>query len=162
MVAGICAIVVVLLTFELFIQGKKATPGQAKAGPPASASLTPTAPASTAPSSTAPSSTTPAQVTYNFNYNGSSGYPCSDEGHIHSVVNGPEESFDFVNDSSTYLQIVWLNDSGNRITEDTLPAGETYSGSFYIGDAWLIASPNADCQGIFVIDSAGQVTTTSS
>jgi len=157
MVAGICAIVVVLLTFELFMQGKKATPGQAKVGPQASASLTPTAPAST------PAASTPAaQVTYNFNYNGSSGYPCSDEGSIHSVVNGPEESFGFVNDSSTYLQIVWLNDSGNRITEDTLPSGETYSGSFYIGDAWLIASPNADCQGIFVIDSAGQVTTTSS
>ncbi len=122
-----------------------------------------TTPPPTTPDSTTPASTTPpAQLTYNFNFDGSSQYPCSYEGNIHSVINGPEESFYFVNDSSTYLQIIWLNDNGNRVIEDTLASGGTYSGNFYIGDAWLIASPNATCEGIFVVDSVGEVTTTSS
>jgi hypothetical protein len=129
---------------------------------PASTTPASTTPASTTPASTTPASTTPAQLTYNFNFDGSSQYPCSYEGNIHSVINGPEESFYFVNDSSTYLQIIWLNDNGNRVIEDTLASGGTYSGNFYIGDAWLIASPNATCEGIFVVDSVGEVTTTSS
>ncbi len=129
----------------------------------ASTTPPPTTPVSTTPASITPASTTPpAQLTYNFNFDGSSQYPCSYEGNIHSVINGPEESFYFVNDSSTYLQIIWLNDNGNRVIEDTLASGGTYSGNFYIGDAWLIASPNATCEGIFVVDSVGEVTTTSS
>jgi hypothetical protein len=152
MVAGVCAVVVVVLTLVLVSQGMHngtgASPGHAASNP------TPT---------TTPASTTSTQpLSYYFNFDGSSQYPCSDEGNIHSVVNGPEEPFYFVNDSATYLQIIWLNDSGNRVIEDTLPSGGTYSGSFYAGDAWLIADPGAACQGIFVIDSTGDVTTRSS
>jgi hypothetical protein len=142
--------------------------GMSSSSSSSSSIATPTTPPPATPASTPFAAVTPASVTpaapltYYFNFDGSSQYPCSYEGNIHSVINGPEESFYFANDSSTYLQIIWLNDNGNRVIQDTLAPGGTYSGYYYIGDAWLIASPNATCEGIFVVDSAGDVTTTSS
>jgi hypothetical protein len=158
MVAGVCAVVGVVLTLVLVSEADHPPPGPT----PVPTTPVPTTPVPNTPVPNTTVTTTPPTLAYNFNFDGSSQYPCSDEGTIHSVVNGPSDSFNFVNESATYLQIIWLNDSGNRIIEDTLAPGGTYSGSFYVGDAWLIASPNAVCQGIFVIDSVGEVTTTSS
>jgi hypothetical protein len=159
MVAGVSGVAVVLLTVVLV--SKVIHPSPSPPVTPSPITSSPVTPVTTPP---APATTTapPSAPMYYFRFDGSSQYPCSDEGTIRSVINGPEEPFSFFNYSSTYLQIIWLNDSGNRETEDTLAPGGTYSGNFYIGDAWLIATPNAACEGIFVVDSDGEVTTSSS
>jgi hypothetical protein len=125
--------------------------------PPVSG-VTPSSASASSPPAIPVSAMSPSQQTYYFYFTGSSQYSCSNEGIIHSVVKGPKKQFYFLNNSTTDLRIIWLNNNGNRETEETLPSGATYSGDFYIGDAWLIASPKGTCQGIFVVRSIGGVT----
>jgi hypothetical protein len=155
MVGGVCAILLVVLTLALLAQSRNTSTGPTPLGP--------TTPAPTTPAPTTPAPTTPpATLVYDFNFTGSSQYPCSEEGTIHTVTGGSEVSFDFVNNSSTSLQIIWLNGSGNRQTMDTVGSGDTYSTNSYTGDDWLIASPDATCEGIFFVEGEGGVTITSS
>jgi hypothetical protein len=148
MVAGVCAIIIVVLTFVLVRQGSHPTtslPGTVV----------------TTPGQTTPAQTTPPPPTYYFSYDGATQYPCSYESNMHSVGGGYEEPFSFVNRSATYVQIDWLNLNGARELYDTLQPGESYTIESYVGHVWLIANPEAACLGIFDVDNYGQVVITS-
>jgi hypothetical protein len=151
MVGGVGTLVVIVLTLVLVSQGSHSS-----SVPPAPN------PTTLAPTTPAPTTPAPVALTYYFDYTSSSQYPCSSEGSVHTVLTDLEDPFDFINNSSTSLQIFWLNTSGNRISKDTLPPGDTYYSDAYYQDAFLIASPNATCEGIFVVDGNGGVTITSS
>lgn len=108
----------------------------------------PTSPGTTAPPTT-PSTTAPAAAAAHFNFSEASQYPC---GAVRSVPGGYEVSFSFNNDTSQSLQIIWLDGNGNRVTEDTLSAGGTYSTYTQTDYAWMIADDSADCLGIFGVN----------
>jgi molecular chaperone DnaK len=132
------------------------TPTTPVTTPPTTPDTTPpTTPATTAPVTTAP----PVSEPLDFNFTDSSQYPCSAEGTLHSTTGSPI-SFAFVNDTSESLQIIWLNESGNRVTYDTLPSDETYTVNTYTNQAWMIATMSAECTGIFGTNGDGGVTIT--
>ena len=98
---------------------------------------------------------------YLFDVKGASWYSCSDEGAIHSVPSTSEELFTFVNNSSTTLEIIWLNFGGSRQLYDVLGPGQSYNVDTYIGHDWLISSSGSGCVGIFGINGSGQIVTSS-
>ena len=124
---------------------------------PLSAEASPSAaPSTAAPASAAPTTAAPAQP-LQFSFTGASQYPCSGKGTIYSAVGGLAVLFSFVNNSSETLQIIWLNNNGNRETYDTLPPGDTYNVNTSIDQAWMIADASTSCQGIFVVNGSGQI-----
>jgi eukaryotic-like serine/threonine-protein kinase len=139
------------------------TSPSASASPPARkiARTSPSATSTAQPvRSTAPPVAKPTHQ-YLFDVKGASWYSCSDEGSIHSVPSTSEELFTFVNNSSTTLQIIWLNFGGSRQLYDVLGPGQSYNVDTYIGHDWLIASPGSGCLGIFGINGSGQIVTSS-
>ena len=80
-----------------------------------------------------------------------------DEGTIYPAVGGLTVLFSFVNNSSETLQVIWLNNNGDRETYDTLSPGDTDKVYTSIGQAWMIADASASCQGIFVVNGSGQI-----
>jgi hypothetical protein len=92
---------------------------------------------------------TPAPAPISFTFTEASQYPCSAEGTIHSVNGGTPVSFSFINYTSESLQIIWLDDSGSRVAQDTLPPGETYRANIRTIEAWMIADSSANCERYF-------------
>jgi Hsp70 protein len=132
------------------------TTAPASTAPPTTSapSFTTAPPVTTAPPSTAPPNNAPAQ----FSFTEASQYPCSREGTIRSAA-GFSVAFAFVNDTSDPLQIIWIDDNGNRQIQDTLPAGDTYNVTIRTNEAWIIADDSSNCLAIFGINGAGQITT---
>jgi Hsp70 protein len=122
--------------------------------PPISTSPSTTAPVTT-PSTTAPPATA---APLSFSFADASQYPCNDEGNLHSASDGPNASFAFINNTSEPLQIIWLDGSGNRQTEDTLPGNETFTDNIRADEAWMIADSSSDCLAIFGVNGSGQIT----
>jgi hypothetical protein len=125
---------------------------------PATTQPATTQPATTQPATTQPATTQPA-TGMSFNFSSASQYPCSDEGSIHSVAGGTVTSFYFENDTSQPLQIIWLDGSGNRVTEVTLQPTYHWPSTPWIDSdtAWMIADDSSACQGIFTVQGNGDV-----
>jgi hypothetical protein len=109
------------------------------------------------PTTPVPTTEPPASQPLAFNFTDSSQYPCSDESTIHSVAGGAAASFDFVNDSSQPLQILWLDDNGNRETQLTLQPNYHWpsTGPVDVGTVWMVASDASACLGIFSVEGNG-------
>jgi hypothetical protein len=141
-VTGIVAVISLVVTLATL-----------RAGPFSSSQLS--TPGPTQPVSTATS--TPANSQLYFQFDGLSQYPCSDEGTIHSVGNGLEVRVAFINQSSSSVQIDWINGSGARQTYDTLAPGNTYNVNTYVQQVWLIADYQSTCLDFFYVNQGGDV-----
>ncbi|WP_101833748.1 hypothetical protein [Frankia canadensis] len=85
-----------------------------------------------------------------YTFAGASEYPCSAEGRLRSLFGAPV-SLVLANGSSQPVQLYYLDAVGNRIAQATVPPGRRYSVSTHLGDAWLAATAQADCIGIFAL-----------
>ncbi|MCM3921475.1 hypothetical protein ND748_07310 [Frankia sp. AiPs1] len=98
-----------------------------------------------------PAATTPAGPRpLRYTFAGASQYPCSSEGHIRSLFQAPVQLL-VENGSSQLIQLYYLDAAGNRIAQTTIASGRSVSVSSHLGDAWLPATSQADCIGIFAL-----------
>jgi hypothetical protein len=91
---------------------------------------------------------------FNFSYSGSSAYPCSVEGRLHSAF-GYAAFLMVTNNSPEPIQIFWLDMAGNRQQYSTLQPGQFYRVNSYSNHAWLIADPRDECVKIFGLAVGG-------
>ncbi len=100
-------------------------------------------------------------ISYYFASLGATEYTCPDQNSINSSTSGSEVPFIFFNDSKSYLRIGQLdNSTGIQVYHNVQP-GRTYSTDSIMGQAWIVANPQAKCLAIFDVHSFGQVMTTS-
>ncbi|GAA4594266.1 hypothetical protein GCM10023194_60650 [Planotetraspora phitsanulokensis] len=89
-----------------------------------------------------------------FSYSGSSAYPCSAEGRLHSAY-GYASPLTVTNNSPEPIQIFWLDMAGNRQQYSTLQPGRYYRVDSYSNHAWLIADRRDECVKIFGMAAGG-------
>ncbi|WP_083866789.1 MULTISPECIES: hypothetical protein [Frankia] len=91
-----------------------------------------------------------------YTFAGASQYPCSSEGRIRSLFQAPAQLV-VDNRSSQIIQLYYLDATGNRIAQTTLASGRSVSIRSHLGDAWLPATGQADCIGIFALRGPGRI-----
>ncbi len=104
------------------------------------------------PIGTAPAGPRPLQYTFA----GASQYPCSSEGRIRSLFQAPVQLV-VENRSSQLIQLYYLDATGNRIAQTTIASGRSVSVASHLGDAWLPATGQADCIGIFALRATSRI-----
>jgi hypothetical protein len=151
---GVCTVLILIVAYATYKATEKSNNGNGGNGGNSSNQNQTTPPPT-------PPNPSPVPVTYYFSFNDASQYPCSDEGSIHSVAGGYEAAFTFYNDSSTYLQVIWLDYNGARYTHGSLAPGASWTADTYAEDVWMIADEASTCEGIFDVAGNGGVTITS-
>jgi hypothetical protein len=149
-VTGVCTVLLLIVAYATYRAATKPSPN------PVTTPTTTPAGAATTPIA-APASSVP----LNFSFTGASPYPCSDEGQIHSVIGGLGASYTFYNNSSSALQVIWLNYGGGRYLRATVAPGNYWSVDTYTGYLWMVAASDSTCQGIFFINGSGDLSITS-
>jgi hypothetical protein len=91
---------------------------------------------------------------FDFSYSGSSAYPCSVEGRLHSAY-GYAAFLVVTNDSPEPIQIFWLDMAGNRQQYSTLQPGQFYRVNSFSNHAWMIADSRDECVKIFGLAVGG-------
>jgi len=76
--------------------------------------------------------------------------PCSLESSLHAVNANVSTSVTFVNQTSSAVDIYWLDYSGQRQLYATLAAGTTLLQQTYVTHPWVAAGPSSTCIAIFL------------
>lgn len=75
---------------------------------------------------------------------------CDREHSLNSTAYGNPTSVEFVNNSSQFIKIYWIDYAGRRVFYKSLSSGQSYIQQTFVTHPWIFTNANNQCMGIYL------------